>query len=174
MSGGAIRRFSRFSRVREESIVASRFIEKVTVDLKAGDGGNGCVAFRRENYVPRCGPNGGDGGDGGNVILKVDPGMNTLYDFRYRPRLTAKNGQDGMGDLRSGKKGEDLIVRVPQGTTVRMLRQRIIADLTGLGAEAVVAEEAKAAGERASPLPPIGRGDLKKVLRVRKDDRAGS
>lgn len=144
MSGGAIRRFSRFSRVREESIVASRFIDKVTVDLKAGDGGNGCVAFRREKYVPRGGPNGGDGGDGGNVILKVDPGMNTLYDFRYRPRLTAKNGQDGMGDLRSGKKGEDLIVRVPQGTTVRDVETgEIIADLTELGAEAVVARGGK-------------------------------
>ncbi len=124
--------------------MTSRFIDKVVVDLKAGDGGRGAVSFRREKYIPRGGPDGGDGGDGGSIVLKVDPGMNTLYDFRHRPLLKAKNGQGGMGSLRSGKKGDDLIVRVPQGTTVRdAATGELIADLTGLDAEAVVAKGGK-------------------------------
>jgi len=120
--------------------VTSRFIDKVIVNVKAGDGGDGCVSFRREKYIPRGGPNGGDGGDGGNVILRVDPGMNTLYDFRYRPNLKAKNGRNGMGDMRAGKRGDDLIVKVPPGTTVRDADTgELIADLVEIDAEAVVA-----------------------------------
>jgi len=115
-------------------------IDKVIVNVKAGDGGDGCVSFRREKYIPRGGPNGGDGGDGGNVILRVDPGMNTLYDFRYRPNLKAKNGRNGMGDMRAGKRGDDLIVKVPPGTTVRDADTgELIADLVEIDAEAVVA-----------------------------------
>lgn len=121
--------------------MAARFIDKVTVKVKAGDGGDGCVSFRREKYVPRGGPNGGDGGDGGSVILRVDPGMNTLYDFRYRPNLKAKNGRNGMGDMRAGKKGDDLIVKVPPGTTVRDADTgELIADLIETGSEAIVAK----------------------------------
>lgn len=120
--------------------MTSRFIDKVIVNVKAGDGGDGCVSFRREKYIPRGGPNGGDGGDGGNVILRVDPGMNTLYDFRYRPNLKAKNGRNGMGDMRAGKRGDDLIVKVPPGTTVRDADTgELIADLVEIDAEAVVA-----------------------------------
>jgi GTP-binding protein len=121
--------------------MTSRFIDKVVVDLKAGDGGRGCVSFRREKYIPRGGPDGGDGGDGGSIILRVDHGMNTLYDFRHRPHLKAKNGRGGMGGMRSGKRGDDLIVKVPQGTTVRDAGTgEIIADLAEAGAEAVVAK----------------------------------
>lgn len=121
--------------------MASRFIDRVTVDVKAGDGGHGCVSFRREKFIPRGGPNGGDGGNGGSVVLKVDPGMNTLYDFHYRPYLKARNGRPGMGDNCSGKKGEDLIVKVPAGTTVRDAgTKELLADLVGLDAEVAVAK----------------------------------
>lgn len=124
--------------------MTSRFIDKVVVNVKAGDGGDGCVSFRREKYIPRGGPNGGDGGDGGDVILRVDSGMNTLYDFRYRPNLKAKNGRNGMGDMRAGKRGDDLIVRIPPGTTVRDADTgELIADLIEIGAEAVVARGGK-------------------------------
>lgn len=120
--------------------MSSRFIDQVKVYLRAGDGGRGCMAFRREKFVPRGGPSGGDGGDGGSIIFRADPGMNTLYDFRYRPHLTAQNGRPGMGDKMSGKKGKDLVVRLPPGTTVRDAETgEAIADLVGEGQEAVVA-----------------------------------
>ncbi len=119
----------------------SRFIDQVKVYLKAGDGGRGCVAFRREKFVPRGGPSGGDGGDGGSVTFRADPGMNTLYDFHYRPHLKAQNGRPGMGDRMSGKKGEDLVVKLPPGTTVRDFETgEVIADLVSEGQEAVVAK----------------------------------
>lgn len=122
----------------------TRFIDKVKVHLKAGDGGRGCVAFRREKFVPRGGPNGGDGGDGGSVIFVADPGMNTLYDFHYRPHLRAKNGGPGLGDKKSGPKGEDLIVQLPPGTTVRDVETgEVIADLVTVGQEVVVAKGGK-------------------------------
>lgn len=118
----------------------SKYVDRVTVYLKAGDGGRGCVAFRREKYVPKGGPSGGDGGDGGDIVFRVDPGMNTLYDFRYRPHLKAQNGRPGMGDNRSGKKGEDLIVAVPPGTTIKDAETGdVVADLVSEGQEAVVA-----------------------------------
>lgn len=122
----------------------SRFIDEVKVYLKAGDGGRGCVAFRREKFVPRGGPNGGDGGNGGSVIFRVDPGMNTLYDFRYRPHLKARNGRPGMGDKMSGKSGEDLIVPVPAGTTVRDSETgEAVADLVDQNQEVVIAKGGK-------------------------------
>jgi len=110
--------------------VSSRFIDKVKIYLKAGDGGRGCVAFRREKYVPFGGPSGGDGGDGGNIIFTVDPGLSTLLDFKYHPHLKAQNGRPGMGDKRAGKRGQDLIAKVPPGTVIRDLSTgEIIADL---------------------------------------------
>ena len=72
------------------------FIDNVTIHIKAGDGGNGCVAFHREKYVAEGGPSGGDGGNGGNIIFKIDEGTNTLLDFRYRRKFVAQNGGDGM------------------------------------------------------------------------------
>ncbi|MCX8042950.1 MAG: GTPase ObgE [Desulfobacterota bacterium] len=94
------------------------FVDTATVHICAGKGGNGCVSFRREKYKPKGGPDGGDGGDGGDVIFVGDRGINTLVSFRYTPRLTAGRGQHGKGSNCSGKKGKDLIVRVPCGTII--------------------------------------------------------
>lgn len=114
--------------------MTSRFVDKVKVYVKAGDGGRGCVAFRREKYVPFGGPSGGDGGDGGSVIFKVDPGLVTLLDFKYHPHLKAQNGRPGEGDKRSGKKGDDLVVLVPPGTVVKSAETgEILADLCSPG-----------------------------------------
>ncbi|MEW6080214.1 MAG: GTPase ObgE [Bacillota bacterium] len=95
------------------------FVDRARIQVKAGDGGNGAVSFRREKFVPRGGPDGGDGGRGGSVILVVDSRLKTLLDFRRRQHFKAGRGQDGAGKNRSGKDGEDLIVRVPPGTAVR-------------------------------------------------------
>ncbi len=95
-----------------------KFVDEATIHVEAGDGGNGCLSFRREKYVPKGGPDGGDGGDGGNVYLVVDEGLNTLADFRYKRRFRAERGQNGMGSDRIGKSGEDLDIRVPLGTLV--------------------------------------------------------
>ena len=95
-----------------------KFVDEAVIHVIAGKGGNGCCSFRREKFVPRGGPDGGDGGVGGSIFLKVDEGLNTLADFRHTRRFAAKNGQPGMGKDRSGRKGEDLYVRVPLGTLV--------------------------------------------------------
>lgn len=95
------------------------FVDKAHILVKAGNGGNGAVAFRREIYVPAGGPNGGDGGNGGNVIFVVDPNMRTLMDFKYKRKYTAEPGGNGKGSNMFGKNGEDLIIKVPQGTVIR-------------------------------------------------------
>lgn len=95
-----------------------KFVDEATITIEAGDGGNGCLSFRREKFVPKGGPDGGDGGDGGNVYLKVDAGLNTLADFRYKRRFRAERGQNGMGGERIGKSGDDLYINVPLGTLV--------------------------------------------------------
>lgn len=95
-----------------------RFVDEVVIKVQAGNGGNGCVSFRREKFIPRGGPDGGDGGDGGSVYLKADPDMNTLVDYRYTRQFKAKRGQDGMGANRTGRSGEDLNIPVPVGTVV--------------------------------------------------------
>lgn len=121
--------------------MSARFIDRVRIRVKAGDGGRGCVAFRREKFVPRGGPSGGDGGRGGSVIFQVDTGTTTLYDFRYRPYLKAQNGRPGMGDKRAGRAGQDLMVKVPPGTVVRHAETgEIVADLTFDMPEALVAQ----------------------------------
>lgn len=95
-----------------------KFIDEVKIDAKAGDGGKGCLSFRREKFIPLGGPNGGDGGDGGDVCFVVDPGLGTLLDLSYRPHCRAGNGEGGRGNNMHGKNGETIIVRVPPGTLV--------------------------------------------------------
>lgn len=94
-------------------------IDQARVYVKGGDGGNGCVAFRREKFIPKGGPSGGDGGNGGGVVLVGDEGLATLIDFKFRQHLRAKRGGHGEGSNRTGRRGEDLVVRVPVGTIVR-------------------------------------------------------
>lgn len=95
------------------------FIDKAKILIKAGDGGNGAVAFHREKYIASGGPDGGDGGKGGDVVFVVDDNLSTLADFKYKRKYKAPNGNDGSGARRNGKKGEDLIIRVPRGTVIR-------------------------------------------------------
>ena len=99
--------------------MATTFIDKARITVRAGNGGNGAVAFHREKYVAAGGPDGGDGGKGGSIILQVDDNMSTLMDFRYKRKYTAPNGVDGSGSRKSGKDGGDLVIRVPRGTVVR-------------------------------------------------------
>ena len=95
-----------------------KFVDEVKVYVKAGNGGRGCLSFRREKYIPFGGPDGGDGGDGGSVYLIGDSRLNTLIDFQYQQHFKAENGQPGMGSQCRGKSGEDAIIRVPLGTVV--------------------------------------------------------
>jgi GTP-binding protein len=94
------------------------FVDEIDIVVKGGDGGAGCVSFRREKYVPRGGPDGGDGGDGGSVWLEADPALTTLLDYHYQRHYTAERGQHGKGANRHGASGEDLVLRVPVGTVV--------------------------------------------------------
>ena len=95
------------------------FIDYVEIEVEAGDGGNGVVSFRREKYVPKGGPDGGDGGKGGDVIAYADPQLTTLLDYRYKKRYKADNGSAGEGSLKTGKSGEDVVLRLPIGTVIK-------------------------------------------------------
>jgi len=108
------------------------FVDYVKIKVKAGDGGNGCVSFRREKFVPRGGPNGGDGGNGGSVFLEADPDLATLLDFRFRPLIRAGKGQHGRGKNMHGRRGKDAVVKVPLGTVVTE-GERELVDLTRPG-----------------------------------------
>ena len=99
--------------------MANGFIDKARITVRAGNGGNGAVAFHREKYVAAGGPDGGDGGDGGSIIVQVDDNMSTLMDFRYKRKYVASPGVDGQGGRKSGKDGESLTIRVPRGTLIR-------------------------------------------------------
>ena len=94
------------------------FVDEARITVMGGDGGNGCVSFRREKFVPRGGPDGGDGGDGGSVVLVADPEINTLLPFRYQSIFRAERGRHGEGSDRTGRSGDDLEVHVPVGTLV--------------------------------------------------------
>ncbi len=108
-----------------------KFVDETTIHVQAGNGGNGCLSFRRERYIPFGGPDGGDGGDGGSVYLVADENLNTLADFRHTRSFKAQRGQDGMGKDRTGKKGEDRLIKVPIGTSVNDARTKEnIGDLT--------------------------------------------
>ena len=116
------------------------FVDQVEIEVKAGDGGNGAVTFRKEKYVPRGGPDGGDGGRGGSVILEVDPGTATLLDLHRRPVRRAGSGKQGSGSNRNGAEGDDLVVRVPDGTVVKTEDGEVLADLVGTGTRFVAAQ----------------------------------
>ena len=108
------------------------FVDIAKIKIKAGDGGNGAVAFHREKYIAAGGPDGGDGGRGGNIVFKVDDNLATLADFRYKRKYKAENGADGSGSHRNGKKGKDLIIRVPRGTVIREAESgAVMADMSG-------------------------------------------
>ena len=115
------------------------FVDIAKVSLKAGKGGDGAVSFRREIYIPKGGPDGGDGGKGGDIIFRADKNTNTLIDFRFTPILTAEDGKNGSGTRSAGRSGKDLIVDVPIGTCVKK-EGKIIVDLTHDGEEAIIAK----------------------------------
>ena len=117
-----------------------KFIDEATIDVRAGDGGNGCVSFRREKYIPHGGPDGGDGGDGGSVFLEADSGINTLIDFRHARKFLAERGGNGKGRNCTGKSGDDLVVKVPVGTLVHEEETgELIGDLVRNGQRLLVA-----------------------------------
>jgi GTP-binding protein len=108
------------------------FIDEATIFVKAGDGGRGCVSFRREKFVPKGGPDGGDGGKGGDIILQADRNLRTLLDFRYKRRYTAERGEHGRGSDQKGRDGGDCLLRVPAGTLVRVGESgEVLVDLIG-------------------------------------------
>ncbi len=116
------------------------FIDEAKFYVKAGDGGNGCVSFRREKYVPKGGPNGGDGGKGGSVIIRAKKGLYSLIDFQYRSHFKAERGEHGQGKDMHGRAGRDCVVDVPVGSVIRSVEtDKILADLTSLGATFMVA-----------------------------------
>ena len=117
-----------------------KFVDEAAITVEAGAGGNGCLSFRREKYVPRGGPDGGDGGNGGDVVLCADPGLNTLVDFRFRRRFRAERGRHGQGKDRTGRDGADLRIQVPAGTVVLDADGgEPLGELTAAGDEMVVA-----------------------------------
>lgn len=108
------------------------FVDQVKIYIQSGRGGDGCVSFRREKYVPNGGPDGGDGGKGGDIIFEVDPGVNTLYEFRHAKHYKAQKGQQGMGSKCHGKNGDSLTIKVPRGTIIREAESgKVISDLVG-------------------------------------------
>jgi GTPase len=120
------------------------FVDEALIHVKAGDGGNGCVSFRREKYIPKGGPDGGDGGDGASIIFVADENKNTLLDFAGQHHWTARRGENGMGKKMYGKAGDDLLVPVPVGTLVHDQETgRVIADLSRHGQRAVICKGGK-------------------------------
>ena len=116
-----------------------QFVDKARIIIKAGNGGDGCSSFHREKYVSHGGPDVGDGGRGGNVIFLADENMSTLLDFKFARHFRAQNGENGRGKMQFGKKGEDIIIKVPVGTRVRDLESgKIIADMNKAGREKIV------------------------------------
>jgi GTP-binding protein len=130
------------------------FVDRVVLHASGGDGGHGVASIRREKFKPLAGPDGGNGGDGGSVRLVVDPQTTTLLEYHHSPHRHAANGTQGMGDDRDGAKGEDLVLRVPDGTVVKTPDGTVLADLVGEGAEYVVAHGGRGGlGNRALASP---------------------
>src|SRR5437667_10209627 len=160
-----------------------KVVDEVMIRVEAGDGGNGCASFRREKYVPRGGPSGGDGGDGGSVVLTVDPGLSTLLDLSYPQTLRAARGEHGRGKEQHGKSGADLVLRGPAGTLVYDADGgERPGDLRGAGERVVVARGGRGgrgnghfatptnqAPRRAEPGTPGEQRNLRIELRVLAD-----
>ena len=160
-----------------------KFVDEVSIHVKAGDGGNGCMSFRREKFIEKGGPNGGDGGDGGSVFLVADENLNTLVDYRYTRRFDAQRGQNGGSCDCTGRKGDDLELPVPVGTTViDATTQEIIGDLVKPGQRLLVAQggwhglgnsrfksSTNRAPRQTSPGKPGEARDLKLELKVLAD-----
>ncbi|HSX69441.1 Obg family GTPase CgtA [Pseudomonas subflava] len=160
-----------------------KFVDEVSIFVKAGDGGNGMMSFRREKFIEKGGPNGGDGGDGGSVFLEADENLNTLVDYRYTRRFNAQNGEKGGSTECTGAKGEDLILPVPVGTTViDAATQEVIGDLTRAGQRLMVAQggwhglgntrfksSTNRAPRQTTPGKPGEQRDLKLELKVLAD-----
>ena len=118
-----------------------KFLDLARVNIRSGSGGNGCISFRREKYIDYGGPDGGDGGRGGDVWAEAVEGLNTLIDFRYQQHFFAKNGQPGMGKQRTGKDGDDIVLRVPVGTEILDEdEETVVADLTAVGERVLLAK----------------------------------
>src|SRR6188508_1049120 len=118
-----------------------KFLDEAKVYIRSGDGGNGCVAFRREKYIEFGGPDGGDGGKGGDVIAEAVEGLNTLIDYRYRQHFFAKNGQPGSGQQRTGRSAADVVLKVPPGTEIlEEDGETLVADLTRPGQRVTLAQ----------------------------------
>ena len=118
-----------------------KFLDLARVTIRSGSGGNGCISFRREKYIEYGGPDGGDGGKGGDVWAEAVDGLNTLIDFRYQQHFFAKNGQPGMGKQRTGKDGDDIVLKVPVGTEILDEDQEtVLADLTEVGERVLLAK----------------------------------
>jgi GTP-binding protein len=118
-----------------------KFLDEAKVYIRSGDGGNGCMSFRREKFIEFGGPNGGDGGRGGDVVVVTVEGLNTLIDYRYQQHHTAQNGRPGMGKDRHGASGADMVMKVPVGTQIyEEDGETLLADLTAVGQQAVLAK----------------------------------
>ena len=150
------------------------FIDEVTMEIYAGNGGNGCMAFRREKYIPMGGPYGGNGGRGSNIIFRVDEGLNTLIDLRFHRIIKGNKGENGQGKAKQGGNADDIIIKVPQGTVITDLDTNlIIADLTKHEEEAVIAYGGRggrgniAFATRANPAPNFAEngepGEVKRI-----------
>jgi GTPase len=117
-----------------------KFIDEAIITVQSGHGGRGCVSFRREKFIPRGGPDGGDGGKGGDIVLKTSPGKRTLYQFRFQKHFKAKNGSHGQGKQKTGKNGQDLVIELPPGTLVTDADTgQVIKDLIECGETIVLA-----------------------------------
>ena len=160
-----------------------KLVDEAEITVTAGNGGNGCIAFRREKFIPLGGPNGGDGGNGGDVWLQADENLNTLVDFRHQRSFRAQRGENGMGSQMYGKGGEDTTIRVPVGTMITNVdTDEVIGDLTAHGQRMLVAQGGKGglgnihfktsvnrAPRKATPGTPGEARELKLELRLLAD-----
>ena len=143
-----------------------KFVDEATIKVHAGKGGNGCLSFRREKYIPKGGPDGGDGGDGGSVILVAAEGLNTLIDFRYTRNFKAQAGQQGSSAECTGRGGDDLLLQVPVGTTVIDNETGdVMGDLTELDQQLKVAQ----GGFHGLGIPVISPVQIERRVRLRRD-----